>query len=54
VESLVSLPFNTSHSFLTVRQRRELGIQPGLVRLSVGIEDAEDLITDIDAALTGL
>lgn len=54
VESLVSLPFNTSHSFLTVRQRRELGIQPGLVRLSVGIEDAEDLITDIDAALSGL
>jgi cystathionine beta-lyase/cystathionine gamma-synthase len=54
VESLVSLPFNTSHSFLTVRQRRELGIQPGLVRLSAGIEDTEDLITDIDAALTGL
>jgi cystathionine beta-lyase/cystathionine gamma-synthase len=54
VESLISLPFNTSHSFLTVRQRRELGIQPGLVRLSAGIEDAEDLITDIDNALNGL
>ncbi|BCJ50043.1 methionine gamma-lyase [Actinoplanes sp. NBRC 14428] len=54
VESLVSLPFNTSHSFLTVRQRRELGIQPGLVRLSVGIEDSADLITDIDTALTGI
>jgi Cystathionine beta-lyases/cystathionine gamma-synthases len=32
VESLVSLPFNTSHSFLTERQRREVGIAPGLVR----------------------
>jgi cystathionine beta-lyase/cystathionine gamma-synthase len=53
VESLVSLPFNTSHSFLTVSQRRELGIEPGLVRLSVGIEDAEDLTADIDAALSG-
>jgi hypothetical protein len=28
VESLVSLPFNTSHSFLTDRQRREVGIEP--------------------------
>jgi cystathionine beta-lyase/cystathionine gamma-synthase len=54
VESLVSLPFNTSHSFLTVTQRREVGINPGLVRLSVGIEDAEDLIADIDQALNGI
>jgi cystathionine beta-lyase/cystathionine gamma-synthase len=54
IESLVSLPFNTSHSFLTVRQRRELGILPGLVRFSVGIEDIEDLIADVDAALNGL
>jgi len=54
VESLVSLPFNTSHSFLTVRQRREVGINPGLVRFSCGVEDAEDLIADLDQALTGL
>ncbi|MGX7825341.1 trans-sulfuration enzyme family protein [Actinokineospora sp. 24-640] len=54
VESLVSLPFNTSHSFLTVAQRAEVGILPGLVRLSVGVEDADDLIADIDAALAGI
>jgi cystathionine beta-lyase/cystathionine gamma-synthase len=54
VESLVSLPFNTSHSFLTLAQRRQVGINPGLVRLSVGIEDADDLIADIDQALNGI
>ncbi|HZE32500.1 MAG TPA: PLP-dependent aspartate aminotransferase family protein [Actinoallomurus sp.] len=54
VESLVSLPFNTSHSFLTERQRREVGIAPGLVRFSAGIEDGADLIADLDQALSGL
>ncbi|MGW7520199.1 trans-sulfuration enzyme family protein [Streptomyces sp. NPDC054796] len=54
VESLVSLPFNTSHSFLTERQRREVGIEPGLVRFSVGVEDPEDLLADLDQALSGL
>ena len=54
VESLVSLPFNTSHSFLTERQRREVGIEPGLVRFSCGIEDAADLVADLDQALSGL
>lgn len=54
VESLVSLPFNTSHSFLTVTQRQQVGILPGLVRLSVGIEDADDLIADFDRALARL
>jgi cystathionine beta-lyase/cystathionine gamma-synthase len=54
VESLVSLPFNTSHSFLTDRQRREVGIEPGLVRFSAGIEDAADLIADLGRALNGL
>jgi cystathionine beta-lyase/cystathionine gamma-synthase len=54
VESLVSLPFNTSHSFLTERQRQEVGIAPGLVRFSAGIEDTDDLIADLDQALTGM
>lgn len=54
VESLVSLPFNTSHSFYTVQQRRDVGIMPGLVRFSVGVEDAEDLIADLDQALAAL
>lgn len=51
VESLVSLPFNTSHSVLTERQRANMGIRPGLVRLSVGIEDVDDLKHDLDRAL---
>jgi cystathionine beta-lyase/cystathionine gamma-synthase len=51
VESLVSLPFNTSHSLLTSKQKEDVGIFPGLVRLSVGIENIEDLISDLDQAL---
>jgi cystathionine beta-lyase/cystathionine gamma-synthase len=51
VESLVSLPFNTSHSALTVQQRQQMGIRPGLVRFSVGIENVEDLIADLGQAL---
>ncbi len=54
VESLISLPFNTSQAGYTARQREALGIHPGLVRLSVGIEDPEDLIADLDAALASL
>lgn len=54
VESLVSLPFNTSHSSLTAPQRTAVGILPGLVRYSVGIEDARDLVADLDRALKRL
>ena len=51
VESLVSAPYNTSHRQLTVDERSALGIRPGTLRLSVGIEDAADLIDDLDQAL---
>lgn len=51
VESLVSLPFNTSHAGFTAKQRLEMGINAGCVRLSVGIEDAGDLINDFEQAL---
>ncbi|MCK0126789.1 aminotransferase class I/II-fold pyridoxal phosphate-dependent enzyme [Gelidibacter sp. F2691] len=51
VESLISLPFNTSQATFTTRQRADIGIDPGCVRLSVGIEDAADLIADFDRAL---
>ena len=54
VESLVSLPFNTSHAHMSEAERLEVGIRPGLVRVSVGIEDADDLITDFRSALKGL
>ncbi len=52
VESLVSMPFNTSHAGLTRKEKESMGIQPGLVRLSCGIEDPEDLIEDVDQALS--
>ena len=51
VESLISLPFNTSQATFTSRQRALVGIDPGCCRLSVGIEDADDLITDFEQAL---
>jgi cystathionine beta-lyase/cystathionine gamma-synthase len=54
IESLVSMPFNTSHSALTQRQRCNAGINPGLIRLSVGIEDINDLLTDLKCALDSL
>lgn len=54
VESLISLPFNSSQATMTSRQRAEIGIYPGCVRLSVGIEDADDLIADFDQALNAL
>ena len=51
IESLVSLPFNSSQAGFTQQQRIDMGILPGTVRLSVGIEDAADLIADFDQAL---
>ncbi len=51
VESLVSMPFNTSHYALTPQERAELGIEEGTVRFSVGIEDIEDILSDVDQAL---
>jgi cystathionine beta-lyase/cystathionine gamma-synthase len=54
VETLVSLPFNTSHAAFTVAQRARLGIEPGCVRLSVGIEHPDDLIADLGVALDAM
>ncbi len=54
VESLVSMPFNTSHYALTDEERQALGIEPGTIRLSVGIEDVEDILSDLDQALGGI
>jgi cystathionine gamma-lyase/homocysteine desulfhydrase len=42
-----------THAALPVDRRRELGIDEGLLRLSVGLEDAEDLIEDLKQALEG-
>jgi cystathionine beta-lyase/cystathionine gamma-synthase len=51
VESLVSEPRYTSHAHLSAEQRAKAGIPDGFVRLSVGIEDADDLIGDLEQAL---
>jgi len=51
VESLICSPANTSHRALTATQRHQLGIQDNLLRLSVGIEDANDLIADLRLAM---
>jgi cystathionine beta-lyase/cystathionine gamma-synthase len=54
VESLVSLPLETSHAHLSEEERRRRGIEDGLLRLSVGIEEAADLRRDIFGALDAL
>ena len=51
VYSLALYPAMSSHRALTPEQRREIGIGEGLVRLSVGIEDADDIIADLEQAL---
>jgi cystathionine beta-lyase/cystathionine gamma-synthase len=48
VESLAELPAVMTHASLTADARRELGIGDGLIRLSVGLEDIEDLKEDLD------
>jgi cystathionine beta-lyase/cystathionine gamma-synthase len=51
VESLVSIPVLTSHAMISEEQRREMGVNEQMVRLSVGIESIEDLISDLERAL---
>lgn len=51
VETIVCVPVATSHEKMTVGERAELGITDALLRLSVGIEDTEDIIADITQAM---
>jgi len=51
VESLVAHPASMTHSSITAEQRASAGISDGLLRLSVGIEAAEDLVTDLSVGL---
>jgi len=51
VESLISHPATMTHASVPVETRNKLGITDGLVRVSVGIEDVEDIIADLDQAL---
>jgi cystathionine beta-lyase/cystathionine gamma-synthase len=51
VESLASLPVQTSHHGFSDEQLQAAGIDRGMVRLSLGVEDAPDLIADVEQAL---
>lgn len=50
-ESLAELPAVMTHASVPAEERKRLGITDNLVRISVGIEDVEDLIQDLDQAL---
>ena len=52
VETLISHPATMTHASVPEETRNKLGITDGLVRISVGIEDVEDIIADLDQALT--
>jgi len=54
VETLISHPESMTHASVPVETRTRLGITPGLVRISVGIEDIEDLIADLENAFDGI
>jgi cystathionine beta-lyase/cystathionine gamma-synthase len=51
VESLISHPATMTHGSVPQAEKMKLGVTPGLVRISVGIEDVEDLEADLDQAL---
>jgi cystathionine beta-lyase/cystathionine gamma-synthase len=54
VETLISHPATMTHASVPETERQRLGITDGLVRISVGIEDVDDIITDLDQALASL
>jgi len=51
VETLISHPATMTHASIPREVRQKIGITDGLIRISVGIEDVEDLIADLDQAL---
>ena len=51
VESLISVPAKMTHASIPVERREELGISDSLIRISVGLEDVDDLIEDLDNSL---
>ena len=53
VRTLISHPASTTHKIVPPEKRREIGIYDGLVRLSVGIEDVQELTEDLEQALAG-
>ena len=51
VESLIGHPASMTHASVPTEMREAMGLTDGLVRLSVGIEDTDDLIADLERAL---
>ena len=49
--SIASHPASTTHSKLSEEERQEVGITPGLIRISVGLEHSDDILEDIEQAL---
>jgi cystathionine beta-lyase/cystathionine gamma-synthase len=54
VETLITHPVTMTHADVDAAERKRVGITDGLVRLSVGLEDVEDLVADLDGALAGI
>ena len=54
VETLISHPATMTHAALGEKGRREIGITDGMVRISVGIENVEDIVDDLDQALAAI
>jgi cystathionine beta-lyase/cystathionine gamma-synthase len=54
VESLISHPASMTHASVELDRRKALGVTEGLIRLSVGVEDAADLLGDLEQAFKGL
>ena len=53
VETIICAPSETSHAKISAEERRRIGITDALLRLSVGIEHVDDLISDLTQALNG-
>jgi O-acetylhomoserine (thiol)-lyase len=51
-KSLVIHPASTTHEQLSEKEQHEAGVTPDFIRLSVGIEDIDDIIADLDQALS--
>ena len=54
VETLISHPATMTHAALGEKGRRQIGISDGMVRISVGIEDVQDIVADLDEALKAI
>jgi cystathionine beta-lyase/cystathionine gamma-synthase len=54
VETLISQPSTMTHASVPAEKRAELGIADGMVRVSVGLEDLDDLTADLDRALAAI